>query len=70
MLLPHQLAPLLPFVEPDRAYLDIVQINIGNDFCYNLLPYIGDASAAGLPLRMGQLNAPLLLKTLQQVAAG
>jgi hypothetical protein len=32
MLLPHQLAPWLSFIEPDGAYLNIVQINVGDDF--------------------------------------
>jgi hypothetical protein len=69
-MLLHQLAPSLPFVKSNGANLDIIQINLGNDFCYTFLPYTGDASAAGLPLWMRESNPALLLKTLQQVAAG
>jgi hypothetical protein len=70
MLLSHQLAPPLAFLQPEGAYFNLIQINIRNDFPGHFLTYFGSFSAPNLSLRVGEFNPTLALQTSQQVATG
>jgi hypothetical protein len=70
VVLSHQLAPSLPFLERDRAHYQPIQINVGRNLQRKLVDDIREFSRFVFPPAAGQLDLPLLFQARKQIAAG